>query len=291
MINIKKILVGAVSLTLILSTLTGCGNNKDKSVAEMDISVITREDGSGTRGAFVELTGVEEKNSEGKKIDNTIKDAITAQGTDVVLNQVKSNNAAIGYISLGSLNDTVKALKVEGVQASAENINNGTYKIARPFNIATKGTVSEVAQDFINYILSKEGQELANKKYVAVNASAKSYNGTKPSGKVTVSGSTSVGPLMEQLAESYMKVNPNADVQVQQSDSTSGMQDAIKGTVDIGMASRELKDTEKQELKPTVIAMDGIALIVNKENELNDITIDMIKKIYTGKVTEWSEVK
>ena len=282
----KKILLAMTTLALMASTFAACGKATNDS-----ITVISREDGSGTRGAFIELVGVEEKNAEGKKVDNTTKEAIIANGTDLVLTQVKENESAIGYISLGSLNADVKALKVDGVQASAENIKNGSYKVARPFNIATKGEISEVAQDFIDFILSAEGQKIVSDKYIAVDDSAPAYSGTKPSGKVVASGSTSVGPVMEKLAEAYQKVNTNATVEVQQTDSTSGMKAAMDGTCDIGMASRELKDSEKAELTPTVIAMDGIAVIVNKKNSISDITSENIKNIYTGKITKWSEIK
>lgn len=291
--SVKKILLSVTSMVLLITTFTACGNNANNGdISSKSITVISREEGSGTRGAFVELIGVEEKNADGKKIDKTTKDALVVNGTDNVLTQVAGNDASIGYISLGSLNDSVKALKIGGVEATADNVKNGTYKVARPFNIATKGNVSEVTQDFINFILSKDGQDIVTKsKYIAIKPDAAAYAGSKPSGKVVVAGSTSVGPVMEKLAEAYKTANPNATVEVQQTDSTAGLKSTIDGVCDIGMASRELKDSEKASLTPTVIAKDGIAIIINKNNTLSDATTDMIKNIYLGTTTKWADVK
>lgn len=263
-------------------------NGFDKNQA---ITVITREEGSGTRGAFVELTGVEEKDADGNKVDNTTDEAVVANQTEAVITQVKGDPAAIGYISLGSLNDTVKALQVDGTEATAENVKNGSYKVSRPFNIATKGEASGLAKDFIDFILSKEGQEVVSGGYIPVNDAAAPFAGTKPEGKIVVGGSSSVMPIMEKLQEAYLKVNPNATIELQQSDSTAGMTGAKDGTYDIGMASRELKDSELADLTPTQIALDGIAVIVNQANDLSDISTDAIKAIYTGDTTTWAEVK
>ena len=277
------------------SASAGSSSSPSASASDFDstreISVVSREDGSGTRGAFIELFGIEEKGEDGTKTDKTTKEAAIANRTDVMLTNIAGNEYAIGYVSLGSLNDTVKALKVDGAEASAENVKNGSYKVARPFNIATKGDPSPVAQDFINFIMSKEGQEVVADGYIPVDDAAPAFAGTQPEGKIVVAGSSSVTPIMEKLQEAYEKVNPNATIEIQQSDSSAGMSGAIEGTCDIGMASRELKDSELAELKATQIAMDGIAIVVNKDNSLDDISTDSIKGIYTGEITSWADVK
>lgn len=273
------------SVALAAAMLASCGGSSDK------ITVISREDGSGTRGAFIELTGIEEKDSNGNKTDNTKKDALICKSTDVVLTQVSGDKNAIGYISFGSLNDTVKALKVEGVEPSTATIESGDYKIVRPFNIAVKDGLSDAAQDFENYILSSEGQDIIEKAgYIKIDKSAAAYASNNASGKIVVSGSSSVTPVMEKLAEAYQKANTNVTVDVQQSDSSTGIKDAINGTSDIGMASRDISDDElSQGIKSVTIAQDAIAVIVNKDNAVEDITMDEIKAIYTGSKTTWSD--
>lgn len=273
------------SVALAATMLASCGGSSDK------ITVISREDGSGTRGAFIELTGIEEKDSNGNKTDNTKKDALICKSTDVVLTQVSGDKNAIGYISFGSLNDTVKALKVEGVEPSTATIESGDYKIVRPFNIAVKDGLSDAAQDFENYILSSEGQDIIEKAgYIKIDKSAAAYASNNASGKVVVSGSSSVTPVMEKLAEAYQKANTNVTVDVQQSDSSTGIKDAINGTSDIGMASRDISDDELSHgIKSVTIAQDAIAVIVNKDNAVEDITMDEIKAIYTGSKTTWSD--
>jgi phosphate transport system substrate-binding protein len=282
----KKIIALAATAVLSLSLLTGCAGN-----AKKEITVISREEGSGTRGAFIELFGVEEKDADGKKVDKTVATAEINDSTGIVLTNVAGNENAIGYISLGSLNDTVKAVKIDGAEATAENILNGTYKIARPFNIATMGEVSEVTQDFIDFILSSDGQAVvADKGYIPLEA-AGAYAGSKPSGKVVVAGSSSVTPIMEKLKEAYIAVNPNATIEIQQSDSTTGMNSAIEGICDIGMASRELKDSELAAgLNDIKIAIDGIAVIVNPKNTISELSKDQVKGIYTGTITSWDEL-
>ena len=265
---------------------SGSGDSGNGDSGSEAITVITREDSSGTRGAFVELTGVE---ADGE--DQTTEEAVVANQTEAVITQVSGDPAAIGYISLGSLNDTVKALKVEGVEATPENVKNGTYTVARPFYIATKGEATGVAADFISFIMSKQGQEIVSDGYIAVNDAAADFAGTQPEGKIVVAGSSSVTPVMEKLQEAYLELNPNATIEIQQTDSSAGMTAAIDGTCDIGMASRELKDSELAELTPTQIAMDGIAVIVNQDNALDDITMDQIRQIYTGEVTDWADVQ
>lgn len=255
------------------------------------ITVISREPGSGTRGAFIELFGIEVKDEAGNKTDTTTENANIANSTNVILTQVASDPNAIGYVSLGSLNDTVKALNVDGAAASAENIKNGTYKVSRPFNIATKGEPTGLAKDFIDYIMSAEGQEIVSDGYIKVDEEAAPFAGTKPEGSIVIAGSSSVTPVMEKLKEGYQAINAGATIEIQQSDSSAGMQALIDGTCDIGMASRELKDTELESLTPIEIALDGIAVVVNNENPLSDITSTSVKDIYTGAVTDWSQVQ
>ena len=303
----RKLAVLALSAALVMGTMTGCGStnsdaknsdnagtNKSASSetgfdTSKDISVVSREDGSGTRGAFIELTGVEEKDADGNKVDNTTLDASITNSTEVMMTTVSGNDYAIGYASLGSLNDTVKAVKVGGVEATADNINAGTYTLARPFNIVTGDSVSEVAQDFINYIMSEDGQKIiSDNGYIEVENTG-SFTSSKVKGSIVVAGSSSVTPVMEKLKEAYAKVNSNASIEIQESDSTTGVNSAIEGTCDIGMASRDLKDEEKG-VKATAIAKDGIAVIVNN-NTINDLTVDQIKDIFTGAVTTWADVK
>lgn len=298
----KKITATALFGVLAVSAFAGCGGAGSSSNGSSDtgsdaakfdasktISVVTREEGSGTRDAFTELTGVLVKDGD-NKTDNTTTSAVTINSTEAVITNVKDNEAAIGYISLGSLNDTVKALKIGGVEATADNVKSGDYAVSRPFNIAYKGELSDVAQNFVDYIMSSDGQKIVSDNgYVTVSENA-AYSGKKPSGKISVAGSSSVSPVMEKLAEAYQKVNTNAKVEIQTSDSSAGMQSAMGGTCDIGMASRELKDEEKSALKVETIAKDGIAVIVNNANTCDDLTLDQVKSIYTGETTVWSDI-
>ena len=257
-----------------------------------EINVISREDGSGTRGAFVELFGIEQKNAEGKKVDYTTDECDITNSTSVMMTSVAGNDCAIGYISLGSLNDTVKALAIDGAEATVENIKAGTYNVARPFNIATLAETSEAAQDFIAFIMSAEGQAVIEAKgYIAVVEDAAAFEGGKVSGKIVIAGSSSVTPVMEKLAEAYMVINSNVEIELQQSDSSSGMTSTRYGGCDSGMASRELKDSEIEAgLVPMTIAMDGIAVIVSNDNEVNGLTTEQVRDIYMGEITEWSDV-
>lgn len=262
----------------------------DFDAAEL-ISVYSREDGSGTRGAFIELFGVEQKDENGEKVDYTTEEAVITNSTDVMLTSVASDTYGIGYVSLGSLNDTVKAVKIDGAEATVENIKSGTYTIARPFNIATCGEVSDVAQDFINYIMSAEGQAVITEKGYIGSDDAAPFESNGAEGKVVVGGSSSVSPVMEKLIEAYKAVNAGAEIELQTSDSTTGMTGAADGTLDIGMASRELKDTEVEAgLTGTQIAMDGIAVIVNQENPVEDLSSETVKGIFTGELTGWNEL-
>jgi len=292
----KKLMSIMLLLAMALSVLTGCANSGSPSAAASSfdtaksISVVSREDGSGTRGAFIELFGVEVKGDDGSKKDMTTKEAIIANQTSVVMTNVAGDKYAIGYISLGSLGDTVKAVQIQGVEATADYVKNGTYPIARPFNIATKGEPTGLAKDFADFILSAEGQDVVAKSYIAVADNAPAYAGDKPSGKIVVAGSSSVTPIMEKLKEAYLAVNPDATIEIQESDSSAGMTAAIDGTCDIGMASRELKDSELEQLTPTQIAVDGIAVIVHNDNPLANLTKEQVRSIYTGETQKWSEV-
>ena len=268
---------------------TGSAGSSSKS---QTITVVSREDGSGTRGAFIELFGIEEKDASGKKVDNTTDDATITNSTEVMMTTVAGDEAAIGYTSLGALNSSIKALKVDGAEATAANVKSGTYKISRPFNIATKGTVSEVTQDFINYILSEDGQKIVESNGYISQGNSGAFTSNGASGKIVVAGSSSVTPVMEKLLEAYQKVNTGAKIELQESDSTTGMTAAIDGTCDIGMASRELKDSEKSAgLTNQVIALDGIAVIVNNKNSASNITSEQVKAIFTGETTDWSNIK
>ena len=262
------------------------------STLEGPITVISREDGSGTRGAFIELFGIEVKNDAGEKVDMTTDDAEITNSTSVMMTSVAGNTEAIGYISLGSLNDTVKAVKIDGAEATVDNIKSGTDKIARPFNIATKGEVSDVAQDFIKYIMSEDGQKVVEDNGYISQGNDGAYESAGLSGKVVVGGSSSVTPVMEKLKEAYVALNPDVTIEVQQSDSTTGMTSAIEGVCDIGMASRDLKDSEIEKgLTGTTIAMDGIAVIVNNDSPVEELSSDSVKGIYTGEITDWADVQ
>lgn len=302
----KKIAAAVMMVSMVAVTAVGCGssNGTDTKGADAnqsdatsdwdetsDVTIVSREDGSGTRGAFIELFGIEEKQDDGTKVDMTTTDAQITNNTSVMLTTVADNEYAIGYVSLGSMNDSVKALKIDGAEATAENIENGSYKVSRPFNIAVKKDLNnKVAKDFMSFIMSTEGQKVvADEKYIAV-ADVKDYAGTKPSGSCVVGGSSSVSPLMEKLIEAYKAVNPNASIELQTSDSTTGMTSTIEGSYDIGMASRELKEEEAAELEPTVIATDGIAVVVNNANPLDELSADQVKDIYVGNVSTWDEI-
>ena len=262
------------------------------AAASGDITICSREDGSGTRGAFIELFGIEEKDADGNKVDNTTEAAKITNSTSVMLSTVAQDVNAIGYVSLGSLDDSVTALKIDGAEATAENIESGDYKVVRPFNIATKDDVSEAAQDFITYIMSADGQKIIEDNgYIKVADDAKAYEQSDAEGKVVVAGSSSVTPVMEKLAEGYKTVNDKVEIEVQQSDSTTGMTSAIDGLCDIGMASRDLKDSETAAgLTATVIAKDGIAVIVNNDSGVEELTSEQVKDVYTGNITTWEDL-
>lgn len=300
--NWKRFAAVAMSV-MCMGTMVACGSsgsasNDSKtgsagsSSKSQTITVVSREDGSGTRGAFIELFGIEEKDASGKNVDNTTDDATITNSTEVMMTTVAGDEAAIGYTSLGALNSSIKALKVDGAEATAANVKSGTYKISRPFNIATKGTVSEVTQDFINYILSEDGQKIVESNGYISQGNSGVFTSNGASGKIVVAGSSSVTPVMQKLLEAYQKVNTGAKIELQENDSTTGMTAAIDGTCDIGMASRELKDSEKSAgLTNQVIALDGIAVIVNNKNSASNITSEQVKAIFTGETTDWNNVK
>ena len=281
-----------MSLTVILAMLASVTVFAADFDPSKDISVISREEGSGTRGAFIELFGIEQKNDKGEKIDMTTEEAIISNSTNVVMTSVASDPYAIGYISLGSLNDTVKALKIDDAEATVENIRDGSYKIFRPFNVAYKGQLSAVTQDFVNFIMSADGQAVVEAAgYIKVDENAAAFSSTNPSGKIVVAGSSSVTPVMEKLKEAYLKVNTAAEIEIQMSDSTTGMTSAMDGICNLGMASRELKESELAVLTPLVIANDGIAVIVNNNNPIEGLTSEQVKGIFTGEITSWSELQ
>ena len=317
----KKLLATILMATLAISMMTGCGSKQDttadtsanaaadasatdsaaedetadassdeqtadaaSSLTGNEITVVSREDGSGTRGAFIELTGVKQDDQ-----DLTTVEAIITNSTEVMMTTVVGDENAIGYASMGSMNDTVKAVNVGGIEPTAENVKNGSYALSRPFNIATKDTVSDVAQDFINFIMSADGQAvIEDKGYIAIDDKAAAFESNGSAGKIVVAGSSSVTPVMEKLQEAYLTINSGAEIELQESDSTTGMTQAIDGTCDIGMASRDLKDSELEAgLTPTAIAMDGICVIVNHANDITDLSTDDIAAIFKGERTEW----
>ena len=310
----KKILGMIFSTVIMAAMFAGCTSTSSKEAAapakeaaptaqtetaakeepkafDGEITVVSREDGSGTRGAFIELFGIEQKNEAGEKIDYTTEEATISNSTSVVMTTVAGDEKAIGYISLGSLNDTVKGLKIDGASPSVETIKDGSYKISRPFNIATGKNVTETAQDFINFILSADGQKVVEDAGYISSSDAGAFEGGKVSGKIIVAGSSSVTPVMEKLKEAYSAVNANVEIEIQQSDSTTGMNSAISGICDIGMASRELKDSETGAgLTPTVIAIDGIAVIINSNNPTEELAADDVKAVFMGETTQWGEL-
>ena len=307
-----NVITASVLSAAMLASLAACGSapaSSEASSAEassvesaapaadafdtaQDIAVFTREDGSGTRGAFIELTGVEQKDADGKKVDMTTEAAAVQSSTNGVMTAVANDPTAIGYISLGSLNDTVKAVTVDGVKAGADTVKDGSYTLARPFNIVTNGDATDpVAVDFIAYCLSADGQALATDKGY-IGSEGEAFTSAQPAGKIVVGGSSSVAPLMEKLVEAYKTVNPNAEIEHLTTDSTTGVSGALDGSYTIGLASRELKDSETEAgAKATVLAMDGIAVVVNPENPIENLTVDQIKSIYVGEVSTWDEVE
>ena len=300
--KMKKFIAMMATVAMVAGLAVGCGGGSDAEGGEggasgefdssMDITIVSREDGSGTRGAFIELFGIEEEQEDGEKVDMTTEAAQITNSTSVMLTTVAGDEYAIGYVSLGSLDDSVKAVKIDGAEATADNVKSGDYKVSRPFNIATKADLNNpTATDFIAFIMSEEGQAVvAEEGYIPLDG-VEAYAGDAPAGKVVVGGSSSVSSVMEKLIEAYAKVNPEAEIELQTTDSTTGMENAIAGSYDIGMASREVKDEELAEgLEAQVIATDGIAVVVNNANPTEDLTSDQVKAIYTGEALTWDEV-
>lgn len=287
----NKFLKGMLALGLSTTALVGCSSGgddaqSDEGTASGAITVVSREDGSGTRGAFTELMGIEEDGT-----DNTTSSAQITNSTSVMMTTVEGNPYAIGYISLGSLNDTVKAVTVDGVEATVENVESGEYTVSRPFLVCTTEDISELGQDFMNFIMSDEGQAIVEEEGYIPRETTGAFTSNGASGDLTVGGSSSVTPVMEKLAEAYEEINTGANVSVQQSDSTSGAENTISGVYEIGMCSRDLTEEEQSKgLTPTTIALDGIAVIVNKENAVDNLTTDQIKQIYTGEITDWADI-
>ena len=287
----KKILWAVAVLTFVLSAFVPAPGEAANFNEKRDITVVSREEGSGTRGAFIELLGIQARGSDGSSRDMTTKEAVIADGTYIVLTNVANDTYAVGYISAGSLNDTVKALRIDGAAPTVDNIKSGAYPVSRPFNIAYKGEPKGLAADFIDFIFSKDGQEVVTGRgYIAVSGNA-AYSGKRPSGKLVINGSSSVFPLMERLVEAYQKINEGADIEVHMTDSSVGMQAASNGTCDIGMASRGLKEAEMAELNHQAIAIDGIAVIVNKSNPRENLKTEQVKDIFTGKIAIWNDAK
>lgn len=284
--RLAKIMVLCLSAMMVLS-LAACGSSSSETLDE-DITVVSREEGSGTRDAFVELTGVMGED----EVDNTVATAEISNSTSVVTQSVAGNVAAIGYISLGSLDDSVKAVQIDGVDATAENVKSGDYALQRPFNIVTNGTLDELPQDFVDFIMSSDGQAIIEEEgYIAVAEDAEAYEASGLSGTITLAGSTSVSPVMEVLADAYKELNPDVTIEIQQTGSGAGIQSTIEGVCDIGMASRELHDDEaSQGLTSETIALDGIAVIVNTDNGIESLTMDQIRQIFVGEITNWAEL-
>lgn len=280
----------ALMLTGMAACSSGTSSSKSSDGSKSDlgsIAVISREDGSGTRGAFTELLEITDADGN----DATVETAEVTNSTSVMMTTVAGNKNSIGYVSLGSLSSDVKALEVDGAEPTVDNIKSGKYKVARPFNLVfNKADLSDIASDFVSFILSKEGQTIiGNEGYISQDAT-ESYKASGLKGKVSLAGSTSVAPVMEVIADEYKKLNPDVTVEIQQSGSSAGISSAIEKACDIGMSSRALSDEEAKKIKSTQIATDGIAVIVNKSNSVKGLTSEQIKNIFLGTTTEWNEV-
>lgn len=295
----KKIFVSALIVTLILTAFAGCGQSAPAGDSQTgsfntnrEITVVSRESGSGTRGAFVELTGVEVRDANGNVTDMTSIEASIGNGTNAIMTNVAGDLYAIGYISTGSMNDTIKAINIDGVAPTAANILAGSYNIARPFIIVTGGNLEPVAEDFINFIMSEEGQEVVSGSYIPVDSNAPAFRSNGATGTVVVGGSTSVSPVMERLKEAYLEINSGAVIEVHSTGSGPGITGTIDGVLDIGMSSRDIRDSEREQLERSItICMDGIAVIVNNGNPVTNLTMEQIREIFTGEKTRWSEVQ
>ena len=286
--KMKKFLALGLCAVMAVTTFVSCGGSNDSSKgASGDITVVSREEGSGTRSAFVELMGVVDDDEN----DITTQNAEITNSTSVMMQTVAGNDAAIGYVSLGSLSDDVKAVKVDGVEATVDNVKSGDYKVSRPFNLVTKENPNELVQDFQKYIMSEDGQATIEKEGYIREENTEEYTPSGLTGKITLAGSTSVAPVMEVLAENYKALNEGVEIEIQQTGSGAGIESAIAGTCDIGMSSRALNDDEiSQGLVVTEIALDGIAVIVNNNNSIDDLSTDIIGQIFKGEITTWEDV-
>lgn len=291
----SKIIVAIVAVVAIVAGMFAACSTKDEDKKDNsgasslgNVTVISREEGSGTRDAFTELMDIVDED----KNDLTVETAEITNSTSVMMSTVAGNVNAIGYVSLGSLSNDVKALSLDGVAPSTDTVKNGSYKLQRPFNIAyIDGKLNDVAKDFISFIMSKEGAKVVDAEgYISIDTNS-SYTSTGMSGVVTLAGSTSVAPLMNVLADEYKKLNPDVKIEIQESGSSAGIQSAIEGAVDIAMSSRDLKDDEATKLKSEKIALDGIAVIINNNNPCNNITAQQVKQIYIGEIKTWDDIK
>jgi phosphate transport system substrate-binding protein len=294
-IKVKQIFIAVITMAVLSCLLlAGCGSltapiTTGEFDSSQEINVISREGGSGTRVAFIDLLDIEEKGDDGTSKDRTTKEAIITNKTDVMLINTAGNAYAVGYVSMGSLNDKVKTLSIDGVSPTTENVHNGSYKLTRIFYIAIKGEASGLTKDFIDFILSSDGQAVVDINYISVNANAAAFVSSRPTGKIVVAGSSSVTPVMEKLREAYLEINPDADIEVQQSDSTAGISGLMEGTCDIGMSSRALKEEELGQLTAIPIALDGIAIIVNNANPCTNISSIQARDIFTGDILYWRQ--
>ncbi len=276
---------------LLATSLVSCGLREKNSAFDSsnEINVVSRENGSGTRGAFVEMFGILEK-TEDTESDNTTEEAMIVNKAGVVMTTVVQDKYAIGYISLGSINDTIKPIKINEVEATVDNILNGSYESARPFLVVTKDDSNELANDLISFILSAEGQAIIGESYVPVGDEPLEYVSSGHSGKLSIGGSTSVAPIMEKLVEAYKEKNPDVVIDIQETGSSAGISGAMEGSVDVGMSSRDLKEEEANVLTQTAIAYDGLVLVVNNKNPLENLTSEQVKNIFIGEYSTWNEV-
>ncbi len=293
----KKLLCTLLAGALMATALVGCGSTDSKTdeTKETESSAmtgaiypITRESGSGTRSAFSELFEIVDADGN----DAITETAESTSSTSVMMTTVAGNEYSIGYVSLGSLSDEVKAVKIDGAECTVDNVKSGTYKISRPFNICyIDGKLSKAAEDFKAFILSTEGQAVVEEEGYIPMETTESYKASGVSGKITLAGSTSVAPVMDKIKDAYQKLNSDVTIEIQESGSSAGIQSATEGAVDIGMSSRELSEDEAKTLKSEQIALDGIAVIVNKNNTVDNLTAENVKSIYLAETTDWSEIK
>ncbi len=288
-----RTVVGAFAAALCAVGLIACGQPQAAAEKAADtVAVFSREDGSGTRSAFAELVGLQQKAADGTPVDLTANDAVITNSTSVMLTSVANDPAAIGYVSMGSLTDAVRALAIDGVEATPANVKSGAYKLARPLNFVTKKDLSPAAQDFLAFAASAEGQTVAEKAGYVSAATGKPFASNGAQGKVVVAGSSSVSPVAEKIAEAFKQANPNVSVEIQTSDSTTGIALCADGTADVGMASRELADSESAKgLSASPVALDGIAVIVPPSQTVTGLTTQQVRDLFAGDVTSWSAVR